>query len=99
MRIGESQSWGLWSHAKDSNPWILQIPVRAQHGTGGPQSHADFAKREQEFGESQAGDWILGMGSQAKIPDLGFETRMYSLLSLVCVDDVIGVPAASCVAA
>jgi len=29
-----------------------------------------------EFGESPAGVEILGMGSQAKIPGMGFETRM-----------------------
>jgi len=39
-------------------------------------SHAHFDEREMEFGESPAGVEILGMGSQAKIPGMGFETRM-----------------------
>ena len=41
-----------------------------------PGSHAHFAEREQEFGESQAGRENLGLGPQAKIPGLGLETRL-----------------------
>ena len=37
------------------------------------QSNAHFAEREQEFGKFQAGVEIRGMGSQTKIPGMGFE--------------------------